>query len=110
MSKPAVTADRYVPALLLKIGQYPLHSGGVAAIRTLGRLGVPVYAITEDRLTPAAVSRYCAGRLVWKVTGREEPGYLAGRLREAGQRLGRRAVVIPVDDEAALLGGAHWVR
>ena len=103
MSKPAVTGDSHVPALLLKIGQYPLHSGGVAAIRTLGRLGVPVYAITEDRLTPAAVSRYCAGRLVWRVTGHEEPGYLAGRLREVGKRLGRRVVVVPVDDEAAVL-------
>ena len=103
MSKPAVTGDSHVPALLLKIGQYPLHSGGVAALRTLGRLGVPVYAITEDRLTPAAVSRYCAGRLVWRVTGHEEPGYLAGRLREVGKRLGRRVVVVPVDDEAAVL-------
>jgi D-aspartate ligase len=100
---PVVTADRYVPALLLKIGQYPLHSGGVAAIRTLGRLGVPVYAITEDRLTPAALSRYCTGRFVWRVSGREEPGYLARRLCEVGQRLGRRAVVVPVDDEAAVL-------
>ena len=27
-----------VPALILKVGQYPLHSGGVAAVRTLGRL------------------------------------------------------------------------
>jgi predicted ATP-grasp superfamily ATP-dependent carboligase len=103
MSASVASADRHVPALLLKIGQYPLHSGGVAVIRTLGRLGVPVYAITEDRLTPAAVSRYCAGTFVWPVTGREEPGYLTGRLREAGQRLGRRAVVVPVDDEAAVL-------
>src|SRR5690348_6331063 len=99
----AIAADSQVPALLLKVGRYPLHSGGVAAIRTLGRLGVPVYAITEDRLTPAALSRYCAGGFVWRVTGHEQPGYLTGRLREVGQRLGRRAVIVPVDDEAAVL-------
>jgi D-aspartate ligase len=107
MSVSAVSADTQIPALLLKIGQYPLHSGGIAVIRTLGRLGVPVYAVTEDRLTPAAASRYCAGTFVWPVTGLEEPCYLAGRLREVGQRLGRRAVVVPVDDEAAVLVAEH---
>ena len=40
--------DYQVPALIVKIGHYPVHSGGVGAVRTLGRLGVPVYAITED--------------------------------------------------------------
>ena len=104
---PAALADTDVPALLLKIGQYPLHSGGVAVVRTLGRLGVPVYAITEDRLTPLALSRYCSGSFVWRVTGHEEPGYLAGRLREVGERIGRRAVVVPVDDEAAVLTAEH---
>ena len=72
-------------------------------IRTRGRLGVPVYAITEDRLTPSALSRYCAGSFVWRVTAKEEPCDLAGRLREVGERLGRRAVVVPTDDEAAVL-------
>lgn len=106
-SGSAVVADTHVPALLLKIGQYPHHSGGVAVIRTLGRLGVPVYAITEDRLTPSALSRYCAGSFVWRATGHEEPGFLAGRLREVGERLGQRAVVVPTDEEAAVLIAEH---
>ncbi|NUO42057.1 MAG: ATP-grasp domain-containing protein, partial [Streptomyces sp.] len=50
--------DREVPGLIVKFGDYPLHHGGVGAIRSLGRLGVPMYAITEDRYTPAAASRY----------------------------------------------------
>jgi D-aspartate ligase len=99
----AVGADTDVPALLLKIGQYPHHSGGVAVVRTLGRLGVPVYAITEDRFTPSAVSRYCTGSFVWRTTGREDPTYLAGQLREVGKRIGRRTVLVPTDDEAAVL-------
>jgi D-aspartate ligase len=107
MNASVASADRHVPALLLKIGRYPLYSGGVAVVRTLGRLGVSVYAITEDRLTPAAVSRYCAGTFVWPVTAYEEPGHLAGRLRAVGQRLGRRTVVVPVDDEAAVLVAEH---
>jgi predicted ATP-grasp superfamily ATP-dependent carboligase len=107
MNASVASADRHVPALLLKIGRYPLYSGGVAVVRTLGRLGVSVYAITEDRLTPAAVPRYCAGTFVWPVTAYEEPGHLAGRLRAVGQRLGRRTVVVPVDDEAAVLVAEH---
>ena len=106
-SASSIGADTRVPALLLKIGQYPLHSGGVAVIRTLGRLGVPVYAVTEDRLTPSALSRYCTGSFVWRSTGHEEPGALAVQLREVGERLGRRAVVVPVDDEAAVLVAEH---
>lgn len=95
------------PALILKIGTYPVHAGGVGAIRSLGRLGVPVYAATEDRLTPAALSRYCAGRLKWRTTGREDPGRLIRALNEAGDRIGRRTVLIPVDDESATLAAEH---
>jgi D-aspartate ligase len=104
-------ADVSVPALLLKVGQYPLHSGGVAVIRSLGRLGVPTYAVTEDRWTPAAVSRYTAGRFIWRATGHEEPDVLATMLREIGVTLsasaGKRPVLVPVDDEAAVLVAEH---
>ena len=91
----------------MKIGHYPLHSGGVGAVRTLGRLGVPVYATTEDRLTPAALSRYCAGTFRWRTTGHEDPADLAGGLAEIGRQIGRPAVAVPVDDEAAVLLAEH---
>ena len=35
----------------------------------LGRLGVPMYAITEDPYTPAAASRYLRRAFVWPTTG-----------------------------------------
>ncbi len=98
-----VKADQRVPVLILKLGQYPLHSGGLAAVRTLGRLGIPVYAITEDRVTPAAGSRYCAARFVWRATGQEDPTVLAAQPSEVGQRLGTRSVIVSTDDEAAVL-------
>ena len=69
--------DRSVAVLLMRIGHYPLHHGTVGAIRSLGRLGVPVYTVVEDHFTPAARSRYLTGRFRWPTTGREDPDELA---------------------------------
>ena len=96
-------ADTEVPALIVKIGHYPLHHGGVAAIRTLGRLGVPVYAITEDSFTPAALSRYCRDAFVWPTTGCEDPDELVDGLLAIGEKIGRRTLAVPTDEEAAVL-------
>jgi D-aspartate ligase len=103
MASVSLTADKSVPALILKIGSYLLHHGGVGAIRSLGRLGVPMYAITEDRFTPAAASRYLRGRFVWPTTGLEEPERLVEGLLCIGRRIGRPTVLIPTDEEAAVL-------
>ncbi|NEA43901.1 ATP-grasp domain-containing protein [Streptomyces sp. SID11385] len=92
-----------MPALVVKFGDYPLHHGGVGAIRSLGRLGVPVYAITEDRHTPAAHSRYLRRAFVWPTTGTEEPSRLVAGLLRIGARIGRPAVLLPTDEEAAVL-------
>jgi predicted ATP-grasp superfamily ATP-dependent carboligase len=105
-----VPADLEAPALIVKIGRYPLHHGGVGAIRTLGRLGIPVYAITEDSFTPAAVSRYCRGSFVWPTTGREDPDRLVDELMEIGKKIGRRTVAVPTDEEAAVLLAEHASR
>lgn len=99
--------DLNVPALVVKIGHYPLQHIGLGVIRTLGRIGVPVYAITEDRWTPAAVSRYCTGHFVQPSTGLEDPELLLSRLVDVGRTLGRPTVVIPTDEEAAVLVAEH---
>ncbi|MFJ8308981.1 MULTISPECIES: ATP-grasp domain-containing protein [unclassified Streptomyces] len=100
-------ADRDVPGLIVKFGNYPLHHGGVGAIRSLGRLGVPMYAITEDRWTPAAHSRYLERAFAWPTTGTEQPGALVDGLLGIGRRIGRPAVLIPTDEEAAVLIAEH---
>ncbi|WP_430379681.1 ATP-grasp domain-containing protein [Streptomyces sp. B1-3] len=100
-------ADTEVPALIVKFGDYPLHHGGVGAIRSLGRLGVPMYAITEDRWTPAAASRYLTRAFVWPTTGTEDPGRLVEGLIRIGRRIGRPAVLVPTDEEAAVLIAEH---
>ncbi|MFE9405246.1 ATP-grasp domain-containing protein [Streptomyces sp. NPDC006530] len=100
-------ADRNIPGPIVKFGNYPLHHGGVGAIRSLGRLGVPMYAITEDRWTPAARSRYLTGAFTWPTTGTEEPDALVDGLLGIGRRIGRPAVLIPTDEEAAVLIAEH---
>ncbi len=95
--------DTSVPALLVKVGDYRWHHGGVGVIRSLGRLGVPTYAITESRWTPAAVSRYLHQSFVWPTSGLEDPNELVCGLREIGRRIGKPTVLIPTDDEAAVL-------
>ncbi|MEW2118518.1 ATP-grasp domain-containing protein [Streptomyces sp. NPDC005474] len=97
------SADDGVPALIVKFGDYPLHHGGVGAIRSLGRLGVPMYAITEDPYTPAASSRYLRRAFVWPTTGTEDPDRLVEGLLRVGKRIGRPAVLVPTDEEAAVL-------
>jgi D-aspartate ligase len=34
-----------MPVVVLKVGRYALHHGGLGVIRTLGRVGVPVYGV-----------------------------------------------------------------
>jgi D-aspartate ligase len=104
---PRLDLDRHLPVLVVKVGRYPLHHGAVAAIRSLGRLGVPVYAVTEDRLAPAGLSRYLAGRFIWPTTGGEQPEALLAGLRRIGRRLGRPTLVVATDDEAAALLATH---
>ncbi len=99
--------DREVPLLIVKIGGYPLSHQGLAVARTLGRVGVPVYTVTEDRFTPQAVSRYMAGHFTLATTGAEPEEQLVGAVRDIAKRLGRRAVVLPTDDEAAILLAEH---
>ncbi|MFG2118916.1 ATP-grasp domain-containing protein [Streptomyces sp. NPDC048710] len=100
-------ADRDVPGLIVKFGDYPLHHGGVGAIRSLGRLGVPMYAITEDAYTPAAASRYLERAFVWPTTGAEDPGRLVEGLLRIGRRIARPTVLVPTDEEAAVLIAEH---
>jgi predicted ATP-grasp superfamily ATP-dependent carboligase len=104
---PLAAFDTSVPALMLKIGNYVRGHGAMGAIRSLGRVGVPVFAVTEDRWTPAAVSRYLTRRIVAPTTGLEGDDYLVEWIASIARSLGTRAVVIPTDDEAAVLVAEH---
>ncbi|MCX4585252.1 ATP-grasp domain-containing protein [Streptomyces sp. NBC_01481] len=99
--------DPEMPALLVKIGRYPQHHGGLGVVRTIGRAGVPVHAVVEHRFTPVAFSRHVTSRFVWPTTGLEEPQLLADGLLSIGRAIGARSIPVPTDDEAAILLAEH---
>ena len=104
---PEADFDRSVPVVLLKIGRDPLDHGGVGVIRSLGRVGVSVYAFIEDAATPAALSRYARGTVIWPTSGREPQEQLVEGLAVIGRKLDERAVLLCTDDGAAVLVAEH---
>jgi predicted ATP-grasp superfamily ATP-dependent carboligase len=98
--------DTTVPALVLKMDSYALHHGGLGVVRSLGRLGIPVYGVYRERLTPAAVSSYLSGRFIWRGEVEDEGRFLDG-MAMIGERLGRPAVLVPTDDLGAIMVSQH---
>jgi D-aspartate ligase len=94
-------ADPGTPAVVLKCDPNPLHHGALGVIRSLGRLGVPAYAVQEGQWAPAAHSRYLAGRVSW-LPRPDFPQRLLTGLLTLAERIGRPAVLIPTDDAGAI--------
>lgn len=94
--------DTATPLVVLKLDHNPMHHGGLGVIRSLGRWGVPVYAVCEDALAPAAHSRYLHGRWRWRPDADDPDRVLAG-LAQLAEHLGRPAVLLPTDDAGAIL-------
>ena len=99
-------ADWSTPAVMLKFDQNMLHHGSLGVIRSLGRLGVPVYGVHEGPWAPAASSRYLSGRLFWQPRPDDPQRTLSGLLSLAS-RIGRRAVLFATDDAGAIFLAEH---
>ncbi|WP_235883649.1 carboxylate--amine ligase [Saccharopolyspora elongata] len=98
--------DTSMPAVVFKLDPNVLHHGGLGVIRSLGRVGVPVYAVQEDSLAPAAHSRYLRGRWLWSPDPADTDELLTG-LAELADRIGRPSVLIPTDDAGAIFLAEH---
>jgi D-aspartate ligase len=96
--------DTSVPVLLLKAGRYVIHHGGVGVARSLGRLGVPVYAIVEDRCTPLAMCRHLTAAIVDRTTDTEG---LFNLVTGIGETMRRAAILLPTDDNGAVFIAEH---
>jgi predicted ATP-grasp superfamily ATP-dependent carboligase len=87
--------DASVPAVAFKLTPEHLDHAVLGVLRTLGRLGVPTYAVQDSATVPAARSRYATR--VFTIGGREPLDLLA----DIGRTLGERAVLIATDDPSA---------
>ena len=101
-SKPP-SLDPGLPVLLVRVGRYPIHHGAVGVIRTLGRAGVPVYAVTDQGLTPTSISRYLTGQVKLSSGGKPDQSALLEALIDAIEQLPAMPMLVCTDDEAAVL-------
>jgi predicted ATP-grasp superfamily ATP-dependent carboligase len=90
--------DTTTPVLVLSAKTH----GSLGIIRSLGRLGVPVYAVDSDPRGPASYSRFLRGRFVFDLAA-ATPEASVDYLLEVGRRIGSSAVLIPTWDETSVL-------
>jgi predicted ATP-grasp superfamily ATP-dependent carboligase len=69
----------------------------LGVIRSLGRIGVPVFGIDTTDDAYGLRSRYCAGRFRWDFE-HASPGESLEFLRDLSQRLGGKPVLLPTFD------------
>ncbi|TDD57269.1 ATP-grasp domain-containing protein [Nonomuraea terrae] len=94
--------DCTVPALVLRLDSNMFHHGTLGAIRSLGRAGVEVHGLVPHGGEPAARSRYLARVHTWP-----RDLDVVGALREVAGRIGRRAVLLALDDAGAIAVAEH---
>lgn len=106
-SRPGPNLDTQLPAVVLWASRFPLQHGCLGVYRSLGRAGVPVYAVIGDPHAPVAKSRYVRGTLLWQPHLGEGYPELIERLIDFGRRLGRRSLIVCTSDEMAVLVARH---
>jgi len=104
---PAPAVDTSTPILVLRRSVGSFQRCALAVIRSAGRLGIPVFSVRHNDSEPATRSRYAAGALDL------DPDAPAGEWIEAlialRPRVGR-AILLPIDDEAAIAVSEHQDR
>lgn len=93
--------DPAVPALVLRLDRNPFHHGTLGAVRSLGRAGVEVHAVVESPRSPVVRSRHLH-RAHPRPPGAPEPEELVRTLLAVSERIGRPAVLVPMDDLGAV--------
>ena len=90
--------DISTPVVVLGAQNY----GCLGIIRSLGRLGITVYAVDADPRRPASSSKYLRGRFRFDLAN-ATAGATVDYLHAVSRKLGTRSVLIPTWDETALL-------
>ena len=88
--------DNKTPVLVLNC-----KLGGLAILRSLGSLGIPVYGSDEEVKAPGLLSRYCRGKFVRRYDESRPMEYLEF-LHGLGKRSGKGTILIPTSDELSM--------
>lgn len=94
--------DTSTPVAVLRSDSH----GGLNIIRSLGRLGVPVYNVDPNPSAPAFWSRYCQGMFLWDIEHQptdESLNYLCNVRR----KIARPCILIPTTDRTAQFVADH---
>jgi D-aspartate ligase len=102
VSEIAVIPNNTTPVVLLRA----VRHGGLGIVRSLGRLGVPVYVADPERWSPAVVSHYCRGHFPLDLeTAPAEKSI--DFLLDLARKVGGPPILIPTTDPAALFVARH---
>lgn len=93
--------DNTTPVLVLNC-----KLGGLAIMRSLGVLGVPLYGVDAVPRSAGLVSRYCREGYIKKYDETQSEAYLDFVLR-LGQRLGKGTILIPTSDDLSIFVAQH---
>ncbi|MBI4427791.1 MAG: hypothetical protein HY562_01600 [Ignavibacteriales bacterium] len=93
-----VIRDVSTPVVILKCEHY----GALGIVRSLGRLGVPVYCVDGDCSAPAVVSKYCRGVFMWDIEHEPERKTVKF-LSIVAQEFKSKPLLIPTSDETTQL-------
>lgn len=89
--------NRSVPAVVLKLEHYE----GLGIVRSLGKLGIPVYGIDAAKLSHSSLSRYCKKTFVWDMENSPEEESV-NFLVSIANSLGKQSILIATSDETSL--------
>jgi D-aspartate ligase len=104
----AVDFDKSIAALVLNFGEYPFMHGTLGLIRSLGRLGIPVFTILRRPRLPIGASRYLAGKFLWRIDGKNpNPDEFLDGMARIGKMLDRPTILVAGDDVSAILIAEH---
>jgi len=85
------------PVVVLASGDH----GALGIARSLGGIGVPVYAIDSYRMAPCLFSKYCTSKFVWDIDKHSTPETLTF-LRNVSETIGVRPLLITTNDPATI--------
>ncbi|MET8943908.1 ATP-grasp domain-containing protein [Streptomyces sp. NPDC004542] len=93
--------DTRVPAVVLRIDRNPFHHGTLGAVRSLGRAGVEVHVVADSDGSPVRRSRFVRQLHPPPPPG-ASPDEITAALHRVAGRIGRPALLVPMDDASAI--------